>query len=302
MGLIPEETIQGWRDQYRQGPLVDRYGEEEISRIEKLVNEDRKFVRMMAFKDARHVKDRKPVYVATAGPPLAAKSTILSQQIKDNPARYDATVKVDPDRWGMLFMLHTYHNHLMDPAEVAKSADFRGAQVKAYELARPGSNILAFEILNDAVERLLDIAHGTTSTGTHAGDLLNALKQRGYEIDLLLCNAEDDIRAKAAEYRANVQGYYQSTPEDVVNKGLAFPRKFPEYFRVADNLTLFWKYGVTDQAKKAAIFTQGALEITDEQAFRRFVAKYEKDCLVIQEREKIHLPTFEEITRLYFSK
>lgn len=309
MGVIPQSVIDGWYRQYDDSaPLWAAHagiGVEQAAHIRALAERDRPILRQICFQDARPAAERRPVYVATAGGPLAGKSTILDQHMNANPVRYGNAVKVDPDRWGMLFMAHTYHAYLMSAGMIAHAADFETAQRRAYDIARPASNYLTLEILNAAVEGRFDIAHGTTMTSPHIGGLLNGLKANGYEIDLLLCGAEDDMRADAQIYRANVQGYYQSTPDDVRTKGMGFAERMADYFTLSDNLTLFWRNGVTENAIKAASYTQGVKTVLDETAFDRFVQKYESDRYTLAhpaQGPSVILPAFAAGEQAYLSR
>ncbi len=309
MGVIPQPVIDDWYSQYADGSLLwTKYPEmktEKSGLISKLVELDRPIVHQTCFHTAQPVEERKPIYVATAGAPLAGKSTVIEQEMADNPARYSNAVKVDPDRWGMLFMVNTYHGHLMAASTLANAPDFQSAQGRAYDIARPASNFLTLEIFNEAVDGSYDIAHGTTLTGPHIRSLLSGLKQQGYEIDLLLCGANDDMRAEAQQYRANVQGYYQSTPEEVISKGIAFPQKMKDYFELGDNMAIFWRKGVTENAVKAAVYTNGQKIILDQDAYDSFVNKYEADRKSLatpESDEPLALPSFTEVEQLYLPR
>ena len=309
MGVIPQSVIDDWYSKYAgDSTLWTKYpeiGTEKAGLISELVERDRPILHQICFQNAQPVEGRKPIYVATAGAPLAGKSTVLEQEMAGNPERYRNIVKVDPDRWGMLFMANTYHGHLMAASIVANAPDFQTAQGRAYDIARPGSNFLTLEILNEAVDGNYDIAHGTTMTGEHIKDLLSGLKQKGYEIDLLLCGAEDEMRADAQQYRANVQGYYQSTPDEVISKGIAFPQKMKDYFELGDNLAVFWRDGVIDNAVKAAVYTNGQRIILDQRAYDRFVNKYKADCYALacpESGASVVLPSFSDVEQLYLSR
>lgn len=308
MSVIPDSVIDNWRSQYGDdSPLWTKYPEmrKEKSRLMSGIELDRRVVHQACFRDARPAEGRKPVCVATAGAPLAGKSTVIEQEIIANPERYGNVVKVDPDRWSMLFMVNTYHAQLMSAAAIADAPDFQVAQSRAYDIARPASNILSLEILNEAVEGRYDLAHGTTMTGPNIRDLLSDLKRQGYEIDLFLCGAEDDMRADAQQYRAHVQGYYQSTPEEVKSKGIAFPKKMKDYFDLADNLVVFWRGGVTENAIKAAVYTGGSKTVLNQDAYESFVNKYEADRFALSRPEggeSVFLPSFADVEQLYLSR
>lgn len=309
MSIIPQAVIDNWVSQYDESSdLWTKYPEltaEKSGLMKQLADLDRPILQQICFQNATPVTGRKPVYVATAGAPLAGKSTIIEQEMAANPARYGNIVKVDPDRWGMSFMTNAYHGHLMAAGTIANAPDFETAQSRAYDVARPASNYLTLEILNQAADANYDIAHGTTMTGPHIRSLINGLKDEGYEIDLMLCSAEDDMRADAQQYRANVQGYYQSTPEDVRSKGIAFPQKMADYFELADNLSLFWRDGVTENGIKAATYENGQKTILDQDAYDSFVNKYEADRHALatgQHGDIVKLPAFEDVEKLYTAR
>lgn len=310
MSVIPQKTIDDLLAQYdADSSLWQSYPELEDERnglILELMALDRPIIHQVSFQASRPVVGRKPIYLATAGAPLAGKSTILEKEMSDNPERYGHAVKVDPDRWGISLMANMYHGHLMAAGMLANAPDFETAQRRAYDIARPASNIFSHENLNEAAAQGYDIAHGTTMTGPHIRSLLCALKGKGYEIDLLLCSAEDDMRADAQDYRSKVQGYYQSTPEDVRSKGQAFPKKVQDYFELADNLALFWRSDVTGNAVKAAVYTEGQKIILDQAAYDSFVNKYEADRYALAnpegEAEPVFLPSFVEVEQLYLSR
>ena len=306
MSIIPDHVIKHWHSQYSDGSaLWTQYPEINPEYIRLLVEKDRSVVYEICFRNIGPVQGQKPVYVATAGAPLAGKSTILEQEITKNPDHYGNLVKVDPDRWGMLFMINTYHGYLMSASTVADADKFETAQRRAYDVARPGSNILTLEILNKAVEGRYDIAHGTTMTGNHINTLLSGLKDHGYEIDLFLCGASDEMRAEAQKYRATVQGYYQATAEEIISKGKVFPQRMVDYFKFADNLAVFWRNGVTENAIKAATYTNGRKTIVNQEAYTCFVEKYETDCHALADPEDgkpITLPGFVNIEKLYFDR
>lgn len=304
MSIIPGFVIENWYKQYdADSELWVQYPDVQKGKsglIQTLAERDRGIVKDVCLGSSKPVTDgKKPVYVATAGAPLAGKSTVLEQEIEANPERYSNLAKVDPDRYGMSFMVHTYHNYLMSAGMIADAESFEAAQQRAYDVARPASNFLTLEIFNVAAQSKCNIAHGTTMTSPHAAGLLQSLRNNGYEIDLLLCNAEDEMRADAQQYRASVQGHYQSTPEDVINKGIEFPKRMEDYFTLADNLSVFWRDGVTEDAVKAAVYSQGRMEVLDQEAYERFVNKYEIDRYRLEQSEGLELASFSDLESLY---
>ena len=123
---------------------------------------------------------------------------------------------------------------------------------------------------------------------------------------MLLCGAEDDMRAEGASYRAHEQGLYQATPEDVVSKGLAFAERMSVYFEQADNLKVFWSDGVKEDAILAASFSNGQMEVHDMNAYSRFTNKYDEDCIRLAHpnsgKEPVHLPKFETHEATYVKR
>lgn len=304
MHLIPQEVLDNWKAQYNDGSeLWDKYPkfQKPIEEIISLIESDLDVVNAVCVDNVNEVaKDKTPIYLATAGAPLSGKSTVLEQVMQS--ARYksiasDGFAKVDPDRWGMLFMVHMYHNWLMSASTIADAPDFETAQKRAYDIARPASNYIALDILQFASENNYNIAHGTTMTSPHIGNMLQWLKEHGYRIDLLLCSAEDEMRAEAAEYRSGVQGYYQSTPEDALEKGLMFPQRMRTYFENADNLHLFWRAGVNEDAVHAATYSiqAGTTQIHNAESYGNFWNKYERDCHSLKSNGSVILPSREEV-------
>ncbi len=308
MRVIPKEAIGNVRETYApESDIWEQYPELEAEReglLHNLIRDDEKTVRDAAIGYGGTVIGRKPIYMATAGAPLAGKSTILEQELASMPEFRDKAYKVDPDRWVMSYMVRAYHGHMMAAGMVANAPDFQYAQRRAYDILRPASNIIATEILDQGTRCGCDVIHGTTSTGAHVPGMLEKLKEAGYQIDLLLCGAPDKMRGDAAAYRAEEQGYYQSTPEDVVNKGLLFPQRVSDYFKYADNLTIFWRDGVTKDAIRSAEYRNGKLQILDGAAYAAFVNKYEQDRSKLAnpadpQHEPVILPAFEAIQASY---
>lgn len=308
MGVIPEFVNTDWKKQYAPDSELFKKYEGLISgqAIMALAEQDRKVINQMCRSSAYTRLDGKPIYLANTGAPLAGKSTILDKEIASNPKRYTQLGKADPDVWGMRFMVNLYTQYLMSPGMVANAPDFATAQQRAYDVARPASNYITNDNINYFVENRLSFAHGTTMTSPHVGKLLKSLKDAGYEIDLLVCGAEDEMRAEAAKYRSTEQGLYQATPEDVINKGLAFPQRMHDYFEFADNLKIFWRDDVTADAVHAATFSDGKIEVHSTDAYVRFTNKYDEDCVKLANpkdgSEPIRLPEFEVHEATYVSR
>lgn len=310
MSVIPDFVIENWKQQYDEGSeLWAKYPEfDYMSRqmIRDLASRDEQTVRVAALPKGGFISQAAPLYLATAGAPLAGKSTVLDFNLASRPGLRDEAVKIDPDRWGMMFMANLYHGYLMSAGMVANVPDGEGysyAQQRAYDIARPASNYITLELMNEAVEKKCHIVHGTTMTSPHISGLLKSLRGEGYELELLLCAAPDHLRAEAAEYRANVQGYYQATPEDVKSKGVDFPKRLKDYFALADRLSLYWRDSqVTSRAAKVAVLQNGQMGVTDQHGFDYFANEYSSKRAFInasEEDEKKKLLDLPELTDMY---
>ena len=125
-------------------------------------------------------KKEKKLYIATAGGPCSGKSTELDLELAktDTDYRYDNLVIVDPDRYTMDLMNHTYRPLLTAGKKAELGAEEAARQ--AYNTARPGSNIIANLNFNKAFNDGHHIAHGTTMTSPFIGGMLKTLGQEGY--------------------------------------------------------------------------------------------------------------------------
>ena len=277
---VPKFVIDDWKNQYSvNSDVFTQYGlsVEEQSTFLELVARDEEICRNFAFANAKKPEGRNPIYLATAGAPLAGKSTELDRAVQDKDGEYYHTVRIDPDVWTMKTMIHSYQGHMMSQGLIADADSFKDAQIKAYDLCRPASNYYSLENMNEAVERKLDIAHGTTMTSEHAGKMLDNYKNNGYDIHLIVVAAPDDIRGEASSYRQKTQANYQSTPEDVISKGAAFHDRMSTYFEKADKLVLKWRTAVQGDAEVAAIYENGQKTVVNEEAYNDFVTFYQGD-------------------------
>jgi hypothetical protein len=141
----------------------------------------------------------------------------------------------DPDRGVMVYM-SVYQKKLNDAQNIAKKGVTKNRK-DAYEDCRALSNAIVNRILNEAVVKRRSIAHGTTLTTTH---LLPSIQQYGYKIHLLVCGASNETRSALSEARENVEGYYQATQQDIIDKGKKFPSCHQEYFKYADILDIYY--------------------------------------------------------------
>ncbi|MEM8833011.1 MAG: zeta toxin family protein [Pseudomonadota bacterium] len=300
MSVIPDFVIQDWRDQYNEdGDLWTTYSEVDRERVLDAVDLDEIQLKRKLLLPAEILRpEDPPKYVASAGGPLARKSTILERYLGSDGL--ENMVRVDPDQWGMRFMVETYIDYLMSSSMIAGS-DYPYAQRRAYDVARPASNFITLEVLNAAAKKKANIAHGTTMTSPHISSLLNSIKGEGYDITLLLCDAPDDVRAAGQEFRSSVQGYYQATPEDIRNKGWDFPQRMEDYFKYGDILEVFWTDSFDSETEHAATFDKGELTVHSNGAFSRFINNYIEKSRTLAERGT-RLPSFDSIRTSYLGR
>lgn len=269
------------------------YTAEEKEAIER----DRSVVRSICFPEQNEPSRRKPLYLATAGGPGSRKTSILESFLAQQP--YGSKIAyVDPDARTLLFMAHTYYNRSLAVGQLPFYPSYLAARKAAYEKWRGASNYIALTLLEEAFQEHRDIAHGTTSTGGHVDAFLSRVKEVGYEVSLLLCYADDELRKEAIAYRNAEQKFYQSTPEDGVSKGLLFPQRMPIYFAHADTLHLFWSDSLFSSPRLAARLEDGAMQVMDEEALDCFMAQFEKDRARLA-KEGISLPSWDELIASY---
>jgi len=265
------------------------YTEEEKAAIEK----DRAVVKSVCFPANPQSKER-PRYVASAGSPGSRKTTILEKFLSQNP-EYSDCIYLDPDPRTLKYMAHTYISRSLSPLVIA-GADNYGEVIKnAYNKWRFGSTYIAAALLEEAFQNRYDVAHGATLTGDIVPRMLQTIKEGGYEITLLLCSCEDDFRVQAITRRNEVQRFYQSSPEDAVAKGKFFPQRMGAYFTYADKLRFYWSDSLETPERLAASYEDGRLAIHDQEAWERFIGKYEKDREALKAEGK-ELPSWEELT------
>ena len=264
--VIPEDVVQSLRSPY---------SEEE----QNLLDADFEYIRQLVFRGKRTPQDRKPIYLATAGGPGARKSTILESYIY-NKAEFANTVYVDPDQRALKFMGNTFYDQSLNNFKISQSKDYPSAQKAAYDYWRAGSNYIANALLNEAVAGGYDIAHGTTLTGPHSGALLKKLKDAGYQIVLVLCGAEDELRMDSVRHRNEVQGFYQTDPEDVKEKALLFPQRLEDYFAHADELWIHWSEQLNSPLEPSAYISlvSKKMEVFSKEPYEKFTKKMNLDA------------------------
>ena len=243
--------------------LVKEYSKEEMEKVE----EDYARLRDFIFKKVVSKKH----YVATAGGPGASKSTILETFLQDQKLNY---AYIDPDQRGLRYMMSTYLSD-MNLYTLSQHSSFAATLEKSYTKWRGASNYIANRLLNEAVDKGYAIAHGTTSTAKVMDKFYETLKKKGYEITLLLCASTDENRFNAIDQRAKVQGFVQSTREDVIKKGEGFFETMPLYFKWADQLYVYWVDDFQKGFVLSATYTQKeGLKIVDEKGFTAFKNAY----------------------------
>lgn len=267
------------------------YTEEEKAAIQK----DLAVVKSICFPEHPESKER-PLYLATAGSPGARKTTILERFLKNHP-RYADCIYLDPDPRTLKYMVHTYISRSLSPFAAAESQDYGAVIKNAYEKWRFGSIYISGMLLDEAFQKRYDVAHGATLTGEIVPKLLQTIKEGGYEITLLLCSCEDDVRVNAVKYRNGVQWFYQSSPQDAIAKGKLFPQRFTTYFTLADKLYFYWSDDFVSPERLAATYENGKLTILDADALDRFSQKYEKDRQALKLEGK-ELPSWDELLQL----
>jgi len=268
------------------------YTEDEKAAIQK----DLKVVRSVCLPSSS-VAHRKPLYLATAGGPGARKTTILERYMKEHSLLSKITY-IDPDQRALKFMVHTYYSQSLSALIIGNYPDYAVAVKNAYDKWRGGSNFIALTLLEEAFAQRKDVAYGTTSTGDHISKFLINVKNAGYDITLLLCSCEDSFRQNSIQYRNEMQKFYQSSPEDALNKGKLFPLRMSDYFTYADILYLYWSDDLTSQERLAAILKNGKLEVRDMQALNQFVRKFEKDRETLN-AEGNQILSWDELMNIY---
>ena len=255
------------------------------------VERDYRHIREDAFADKTPEAGRK-LYIATAGAPGAGKSTVLDQETQGGQdPRYANAVFVDPDR-GALEHMRTYRG-LLTAGDKA-GMGIKEAGIQAYDRARPASNVISNLIYNEAVEGGHNVIHGTTNTAPVVGKSLEKLKAAGYETKLLLVSASDDTRLASVQRRNDQEAFYQSTPEDFKQKSVMFAQRHMDYFKGADEVSLYWHDAPGKNAVKAAEYKEGALTVVNPEAFKAYTDKYETDRQKLA-KDNIVVPSWAEL-------
>ena len=144
-----------------------------------------------------------------------------------------------------------------------------------------------------------DIIHGTTLIESDVPEFLQKLKADGYQITLVLCYSEEDLRSEAIQYKQEEQ---KSCPSPLGN-GKIFPEKMSLYFQYADTLYLYWSDDLLSEERLAAIFDKGEMILIEgcACALNFFTDKYndDREALILEGKT---LPTWEELIQIYLNR
>ncbi|MBM3468262.1 MAG: hypothetical protein FJX71_02370 [Alphaproteobacteria bacterium] len=257
--LVPLDFVNGFLKDYSKDEKI-------------LINDDLVSIKKICFRNQKTSQNSQPTYVATAGGPGACKSTILETFLHDKPDY----VYADPDPRALKFMVNTYTQSLNYYA-ISQASSYKALLQETYNKWRAASNYISHRILNDAYAKGYNIAHGSTSTAKQITGLYERLKKKDYKIVLILCGAPDQSRVESIQHRSEIQGFVQSSPEDVINKGKAFPERFQDYFHYADQIYIYWTQDFKKGSTRAALLEKGkGMSVYDQKAYNDFVKEYEK--------------------------
>jgi predicted ABC-type ATPase len=259
--------------------FLTTYDAAEVSKIKK----DLTIVEKVTFDQATH--SDKPVYLATAGAPGAGKSTTLEAYLQQNNLEH--FVYVDPDQVSLKNMNFTYLNSLTNYNYALASSNL-DALYKAYKKWRAASNYISHELMQaaftpDEHAMRYSLAHGTTSTSPFLEPMYEKIKAAGYRIVLLMCYCNDDTRLKLNVSRETEQAFVKTTPEEVISKGVDFPKRFDLYFKYADEILFYWNNELAHQklpspcAKYQKTVEGVQLTILNDAEWKLFYCKYLQD-------------------------
>lgn len=286
--LVPESVTKAWID---QSPPA----------LEKSVCYDYQSLYHLRFDQTRvPAANERKLYLATAGAPCTGKSTELDLELaRQFDPRYDNAVLIDPDRWVMEYMTHTFRP-MMSAGNIADRGVRDNAR-HAYAQCRPGANIIANLLLNEAFDDGRHIVHGTTLTDDYTGEMLKTLGDAGYERRLMICACEEAVREDASHRREEEEGVYQVTQGDFREKARLAALRMADYFAHGDNLLLMWKDDVATRATLAAEYVDGTMYVHDEESFAAFKNKYAADRAEFA-REKVYLPDWDSLEFAYMNR
>lgn len=269
--------------------FLNGYSEGEKTKIKK----DLEIIKTMTFDTATPSSER-PIYLATAGGPGAAKTTTLEAFLAEH--KLENYVYADPDQVSLKNMIFTYRKSLTN-IDFALATSNHAALKKAYDKWRGASNYICHEMLqiafgnNDGAGPKYSVAHGTTSTSPYIASLYQKVKALGYRVVLLLCYSEDETRKQAVSQREKEQAFVQTDPSDVISKGADFSKRFDVYFNYADEIYFYWNDELTHGklpspcAKLVNTSSDPVLTILNEANWIQFCKKYLEDV----KRNKIEI-------------
>ncbi|MEL7431646.1 MAG: zeta toxin family protein [Chlamydiota bacterium] len=247
--------------------LLFSYNQEE----KEAIDEDYQSIKNIIF--PKEIADER-IYIATAGPPGAGKSTLFELFLRKN-FPHISFAYIDPDQWTMRYMIHTYYQRSLNAADLIQYTTHLEATKAAYEKWRDASNYISKSLFNEACLDGISIAHGTTSTSSFVPDLYEKLHEKNYKIHLALVAATPNFCNEAIKIRQEERKYYQSTLKDENEKARWFLEKIPIYFKYADQIYLFWHEDFPISDIPIAIFTKQGAFYYNKEAFARFVDQYE---------------------------
>lgn len=273
------------------------YSESEKVQIEK----DLGIIQAITFNTVKPDTSGAPVYLATAGGPGSAKTTALETYLIDN--KLQNYLYADPDQVSLKNMCFTYRSSLTN-YHFARAKSNHQALQDAYVKWRGASNYVCHEMLqiafggNEGLGPRYSVAHGTTSTSPEIEKLYQRIKALGYRVVLLLCYSHDETRKKTIIRREQEQAFVQTDPNDVISKGINFPKRFDVYFNYADEIHFYWNDELvheklpTSCAKLVITASASNLTVSNEADWLNFCKKYLRD---IQENDVKICRKFEQI-------
>lgn len=253
--------------------VISSYIREYSLEEQKAILKDLKIVRSVCCVPQEKDPVKRPIYLATAGLPGAGKSTLLEKFLNSEGISSQMTY-LDPDQRALRFMVHTYYMQALSNVNTTRFGKVLSAQY-GYNKWRNGAYFITLTLLEECFKMKCNIAHGTTLTKPYVPSLLSAIKKAGYEIVILFCLADKNIRKKAIAHRNYEQGFYQSAPEEEEFLESILYENVSSYFSYADTLYLFWSDALFEQ-KLAAVFSKGQCEVLDNEALQLCIAELDK--------------------------
>ncbi len=234
------------------------YSQEEASRLQDDINEIWNTI-------IATNPDHKKVAIITAGAPGAGKTIKLEQIIAEERAVGNNYGYIDPDAVCLKQQARTYQ------VDIAAAGDSKEARVAAYTKWRPGSNAANHLALATLIREQFALCFGTTSSGPATGKFFEFLKKQGYSIRLIHVTASDAVRWASVQERDKT--FVQTTEADTAEKGLLLPQRISDtYLAFADSIEFYYRAAVEEDAKLAATWTNGELEIANGSRYEKIKA------------------------------